>query len=203
MTTISGEQVVDPGGTLTLTCVVTDAMNTTQVMWTDPAGTTLNETNSSFDNTSSTLESILAIDDLEYVDGGTYTCSDPMNSTTIFIVIRPTIYPSELTAISGTTTSNLTCNVQSSFASNIDWYMYDLRGSEGQITTGSGSGMMAYMDSMLDFMTVTFTDAGLYQCEVNATGYGLGEIRSNNATLTGKHRCPLVFPCYSATLPLC
>ena len=187
--------MVDPGSILTLICVVTNVTNSTQVVWTGPEGS-LSETSMSFNGAMNEKMSTLMIDNVSYTNGGTYLCSVMPNDTTysdsVFIVIRPTISPAELMARADSTSSNFTCNVQSSLASVV-WYMYDLSGGGGEIvTTGSGSGMMAYVDTVLDFMTVMFADAGLYQCAVNATAQGLGEVtRSGNATLTGEHVCPV------------
>ena len=197
ISTMDGDRVVDPGNTLTLLCVVTNATNMTQVMWTGPQPQVpLSETDMSFNDATNEQTSTLMIANVNYTDGGDYMCSVMLDNTnysdSIFIVIRPTISPPELMARAGSTTSNFTCNVQSLLASSVVWYMYDQNGGSGEIvTTGSGSGMVAYVDTMLDFMTVMFDDAGLYQCAVNATDRGLGEITSSNATLTGKHECSL------------
>ncbi len=190
---VTNSQVVDPGSNVTLACNVSGASNTTTVVWNGPNGQ-LNE-NVSFYEENTIFVSNLVLNSVGSEDGGTYTCSvtdsDLSNSTVI--VITPTITPLEARSNVGDNSPVFMCDAQSSLSSTTRWFMYNLSGNVQEVfdsdsDSGSGSGMSPLsVNAILNLgnENVTFQDAGMYQCAVSTPE--LGEVRSQNATLTGRH----------------
>ncbi len=203
--TVTNSQVVDLGSNVTLACNVTDASNTTTVMWNGPNGQ-LNESVIFYESTSVTVSN-LVLNSVSYDDGGTYTCNviDSSNlSNSTVIIVAPTITPLELRSSVGDNSSVFMCDVQSSLSSTTSWFMYDLGGNVQEVISsdigsdiGSGSGMLPLMfnSAILDLGDVMFEDAGMYQCAVNSSE--LGVVRSQNATLTGRYDYIIICNRYS------
>lgn len=206
---VSDTQIVDPGGSLLLMCNVTGVSNCTDVIWRGPNGP-LNDNCSVSDNNS--LVSILAVMNVNYTNGGIYSCcvndSGPTNST--LVLIRPTISPPELLTSAQSSTS-LVCNFQSSPKPVVRWIMYSLddimqelmeNTGSGSLDSGSGflhsgSGFLepgsgrdsseneltSVNNDTLEFDPVMFQDAGIYQCVVSFSGFD--DTAEANATITG------------------
>ena len=177
---VTNSQVVDPGSNVTLACNVSGASNTTTVVWNGPNGQ-LNE-NVTFYEENTIFVSNLVLNSLGSEDSGTYTCnvtdSDLSNSTVI--IITPTITPLEPKSNVGDNSPVFMCDVQSSLSSTTRWFMYDLGGNVQEVfDSDSDNTILSWNEN------VTFQDAGMYQFAVSTLE--LGEVRSQNATLTGIH----------------
>ena len=192
---VSDTQIVDPGGSLLLMCNVTGVSNCTDVIWRGPNGP-LNDNCSVSDNNS--LVSILALMNVNYTNGGIYSCcvndSGPTNSA--LVIIRPTISPPELLTSAQSNTS-LMCNFQSSPNPVVRWSMYSLDGILQELMNNTGSSFVepgsgcdssenestTFNNDTLEFNPVMFQDAGIYRCVVSFSGFD--DTAEANETITG------------------
>lgn len=173
----SSPLATDPGTDLNITCTVTSASNTTEIVWDGP---TNGSVISHFDMDTNTSISTLMLTDVSYGDGGTYTCSVMSLNDSVLVVITPTVTPSKLRSLVGESSVSFTCIVQASLSSSIHWFKVNQTfGKEELVINETG---VAVTGSTLDFGAVTSEDAGVYRCVVDT---GLEVIKSQTAELTG------------------